>query len=329
MLHSKELLNSILRQDFHSFIIKVFNTINPGAEYYPSKHIRIITDYLNAVQSGDINRLIINIPPRSLQSICVSVAWPAYLLGVNPTKRIMVASYSQILSIKHSLDCRFILNSDWYKELFPSTILSKTHNQKSKFLTTANGFRFATSVGGSATGEGGDILIIDDPHNHTQIHSYKIRKKVIDWFEQTFVSRLNNRNKGAIVCLHTDDLSGYLLNNSNSCHHLKIPAISIQDYSFKLMNKEYQYLSGKVLDSYKEPPDCLMKLEQEIGSYNDNAQYLQEPIAQRSSLLNMEDISFYENLPSRFDYFVQSWDTAIKISEDSDYSVCTIYMGGS
>ncbi|KJW02612.1 hypothetical protein REIP_0624 [Rickettsia endosymbiont of Ixodes pacificus] len=241
----------------------------------------------------------------------------------------MAASYSQILSIKHSLDCRFILNSDWYKELFPSTILSKTHNQKSKFLTTANGFRFATSVGGLATGEGGDILIIDDPHNPTQIHSYKIRKKVIDWFEQTFVSRLNNRNKGAIVLvmqrLHTDDLSGYLLNNSNSWHHLKIPAISIQDYSFKLMNKEYQYLSGEVLDSYKEPPDCLAKLEQEIGSYNYNAQYLQEPIAIGSSLLNMEeDISFYENLPSRFGYFVQSWDTAIKISEDSDYSVCTI-----
>ncbi|WP_245207373.1 hypothetical protein [Rickettsia fournieri] len=163
----------------------------------------------------------------------------------------MVVSYSQILSIKHSLDCRFILNFDWYKELFPSTILSKPHNQKSKFLTTANGFRFATSVGGSATGEGGDILMIDDPHNPTQIHSYKIRKKVIDWFEQTFVSRLNNRNKGAIVLvmqrLHTDDLSGYLLNNSNSWHHLKIPAISIQDYSFKLMNKEYQYLSGKVI----------------------------------------------------------------------------------
>ncbi|HJD60457.1 MAG TPA: phage terminase large subunit [Rickettsia endosymbiont of Omalisus fontisbellaquei] len=333
MIHSKELLNSILRQDFHSFIIKVFNSINPGAEYYPSKHIKIITDYLNAVQSGDINRLIINIPPRSLKSICVSVAWPAYLLGASPTKRIMAASYSQILSIKHSLDCRFILNSDWYKELFPNTILSKTHNQKSKFLTTANGFRFATSVGGSATGEGGDILIIDDPHNPTQINSYKIRKKVIDWFEQTFVSRLNNRNKGAIVLvmqrLHTEDLSGYLLNNGNLWHHLKIPAISIQDYSFKLTtnnrDKEYQYLSGEVLDSYKEPSDCLAKLEQEIGSYNYNAQYLQEPIAQGASLLNMEDISFYESLPEKFDYFIQSWDTAIKISEDSDYSVCTIW----
>lgn len=281
------------------------------------------------MQSREINRLIINIPPRTLKSIFVSVAWPAYLLGANPTKRIMAASYSQILSIKHSLDCRFILNSDWYKELFPNTILSKTHNQKSKFLTTANGFRFATSVGGSATGEGGDILIIDDPHNPTQIHSYKIRKKVIDWFEQTFVSRLNNRNKGAIVLvmqrLHSDDLSGYLLSNSSSWHHLKIPEISIQDYSFKLMNKEYQYLSGEVLDNYKEPPDCLAKLEQEIGSYNYNAQYLQEPISTGSSLLNMEDISFYENLPEKFDYFIQSWDTAIKISEDSDYSVCTIW----
>ncbi|GAA5252726.1 hypothetical protein [Candidatus Rickettsia kedanie] len=101
MLHSKEFLNSILLQDFHSFIIKVFNTINQGAEYYPSKHIRIITDYLNAVQSGDINRLIINIPPRSLKSICVSVAWPTYLFGVKTIKRIMTASYSQILSIKH------------------------------------------------------------------------------------------------------------------------------------------------------------------------------------------------------------------------------------
>ncbi|AAL03027.1 unknown [Rickettsia conorii str. Malish 7] len=79
----------------------------------------------------------------------------------------------------------------------------------------------------------------------------KYVRKFIDWFEQTFVSRLNNRNKGAIVLvmqrLHTDDLSGYLLNNSNSWHHLKILAISIQDYSFKLMNKEYQYLSGQVI----------------------------------------------------------------------------------
>ncbi|MGX6959983.1 MAG: phage terminase large subunit, partial [Rickettsia endosymbiont of Pentastiridius leporinus] len=112
-------------------------------------------------------------------------------------------------------------------------------------------------------------------------------------------------------------------------YHLKIPAIASNDYSFKLTTnscvKEYQYVSGETLESYKEPIDCLTKLEQEIGSYNYHAQYLQEPISQGCSLLNMEDISFYENLPEKFDYFVQSWDTAIKISEDSDYSVCTVW----
>lgn len=129
--------------------------------------------------------------------------------------------------------------------------------------------------------------------------------------------------------LHSDDLVGYLLNNSNAWHHLKIPAVASNDLAFKLtinnQKKEYNYFSGEVLDSYKRPADCLEKLEQEIGSHNYYAQYLQEPIPQGSSLLNMEDISFYENLPEKFDYFVQSWDTAIKISEDSDYSVCTIW----
>ncbi len=258
---------------------------------------------------------------------------PLGYLGADPTKRIMTASYSQILSIKHSLDCRFVLAADWYKEIFPATILSKTHNQKSKFLTTENGFRFATSVGGSATGEGGDILIIDDPHNPTQINSYKIRKKVIEWFEQTFISRLNNRNTGAIVLvmqrLHTDDLSGYLLQNNNLWHHLKIPAIANKDYLYKLTisgkEREYQYLSGNILDNFKEPPNCLNKLEQEIGSYTYCAQYLQEPVAEGMSLLNITDISFYDILPEKFDYFIQSWDTAIKVSSDSDYSVCTIW----
>ncbi|MCC8368746.1 MAG: phage terminase large subunit [Rickettsia endosymbiont of Oxypoda opaca] len=333
MAYSKELLQAILRQDFHSFIIKVFNTINPGIEYRLNWHTELISDYLLAVQNGDINRLIINVPPRSLKSVCVSVAWSAWILGHNPTKRIMTASYSQILSIKHSLDCRFILSTDWYKQLFPDTILSKEHNQKSKFLTTANGFRFATSVGGSATGEGGDILIIDDPHNPSQINSYKMRKKVIEWFEQVFVTRLNNRNTGAIILvmqrLHEEDLTSYLLATSNLWHHLKIPAIADKDYFFKLLVngqiKEYQYLSGDLLDNFKDSSNLLSKLEQEIGSANYSAQYLQQPLPKGSSLLNIEDISFYENLPEKFDYFIQSWDTAIKISENSDYSVCTIW----
>ncbi|WP_341752886.1 MULTISPECIES: phage terminase large subunit [unclassified Candidatus Tisiphia] len=327
MTYPKKLLHAILRQDFNSFINKVFNTINPGVEYQANWHIELIAEYLQAVQNGDIKRLIINMPPRSLKSVCIGVAWPAWILGHDPTKRIMSASYSQVLSVKHSLDCRLILTSDWYQQIFLKTILSKKHNQKSKFLTNNNGFRFATSVGGSATGEGGDILIIDDPHNPTQINSPKMRKRVIEWFEQTFVTRLNNKNTGAIVLvmqrLHEEDLSGHLLANSNCWHHLKIPAMAKREQIFSINKYKYQYVTGDILHSFRDNSDYLIKLEQEIGVHNYAAQYLQEPISNNCILLNIEDISFYETIPKKFDYFVQSWDTAIKISENADYSVCT------
>ncbi len=329
MSYPKELLDAILRQDFNSFINKVFNTINPGIKYQPNWHIELISEYLQAVQNGDIKRLIINIPPRSLKSICIGVAWPAWILGHDPSKRIMSASYSQILSIKHSLDCRFIITSDWYQSIFPKTILSKKHNQKSKFLTTMNGFRFATSVGGSATGEGGDILIIDDPHNPTQIGSLKMRQRVNEWFEQTFVTRLNNKHTGAIILvmqrLHEQDLSGYLLANSNDWQHLKIPAMAKQDQIFIINNYKYQYIIGDTLHNLRDDPNYLIKLEREIGVHNYAAQYLQQPINNNWLLLNINDICFYEMIEEKFDYFIQSWDTAIKISENADYSVGTCW----
>ncbi len=326
LTYPQKLLYAILRKDFTSFITKVFNTINPGVKYHPNWHIKLIAEYLEAVQAGDIKRLIINMPPRSLKSVCIGVAWPAWILGHNPAKRIMSASYSQILSEKHSLDCRFVMSSNWYREIFPKTILSKAHNKKSKFLTQDNGFRFATSVGGSATGEGGDILIIDDPHNPSQINSVKLRKRVIEWFEQTFLTRLNNKD-GAIILvmqrLHTEDLSGYLLSNSSCWQHLKIPSMAMQDHTYVINNFKYHYIKGCSLHKLRDYPDSLIQLEKEIGTYNYSAQYLQAPIENSGLLLNMQDINFYEIIPEQFDYLVQSWDTAIKISENADYSVCT------
>lgn len=194
-------------------------------------------------------------------------------------------------------------------------------------MTSENGFRFATSVGGSATGEGGDILIIDDPHNPSQIHSLKMRAKVIEWFEQTFVTRLNNKNTGSIVLvmqrLHEDDLSGYLLATSNNWIHLKIPVIAQINQVFLINNYEYQYIKGDILHNSRDSRQQLVKLEREIGTHNFAAQYLQEPISNNCAMLGKEDISYYETLPEQFNYLIQSWDTAIKVSENADYSVCT------
>ena len=328
MKYDDKLLNAILRQDFSSFIGKAFHTINPGAEYHDNWHINLIAEHLEAVRLGKTKRLIINMPPRALKSVCVSVAWPAWLLGQNPASRIMAASYSSVLSIKHSLDCRLVVSADWYKKLFPNTILSPKHNQKSKFLTTKNGFRFATSVGGSATGEGGDILIIDDPHNPTQINSPKMRNKAIEWFEQTFVTRLNDQNKGAIVLvmqrLHQDDLSAHL-EGSGNWEILKIPALAPHNIIYDLGHKQYNYTQGDLLNNKRDNAEFLNKLEQEIGARNYAAQFLQEPLPANFNLLSLEDITTYSETPEHFDYYVQSWDTAIKTSENADYSVGTCW----
>lgn len=325
-LYNKNLLNALIRQDFASFIIKSFHTINPNVSYKHSWHIDLISDYLEAVRKFDIKRLIINLPPRSLKSICTSVAWPAWILANDPNKRILVSSYNSALSIKHSLDCRFILQSDWYKSLFPKSALNIQHNRKDKFLTTSNGFRFATSIGSSVIGEGGDYLIIDDPHNPTQIYSHKLRKKTIDWFEQSFMTRLNSLEHGAVVLvmqrLHIDDMSGHLLSSGN-WELLNIPVVAPRNIKYQINNNEYNYYEGDVLHKERNKIDMLNELEQQIGSKNYLAQYMQSPVVENYNLLSTQDVAYYETTPDKFEFYVQSWDTAIKTSEHSDYSVCT------
>jgi predicted phage terminase large subunit-like protein len=330
MTKSKELLGAILRNSFPCFIHKVFQTINPSSLYEHNWHIDLICDYLNEVERGNIKRLIINIPPRSLKSICVTVAWPAWLLGCNSKIRVIAASYAQNISIKHSLDCRFTVESDWYKLIFPETRISKKENRKSKFITTNFGMRFATSVGGSITGEGADILILDDPHNPNQINSERIRKKTLEWYEQTFVSRLNNKSKGAIVIvmqrLHSDDLCGYLeKNHKNSWEILKIPVQANSDHHYVISDKLYKMKEGETLHSDRDKKENLEKLYSEIGKENFFAQYMQDPVDNSVSILSFKDISYYDTIPFQIDYILQSWDTAIKTTEKSDYSVCTVW----
>ncbi|MDF2965881.1 MAG: putative phage protein [Rickettsiaceae bacterium] len=328
MMKNHPIFQTALQHNFANFIRKYFETINPGIEYKSNWHIDLIAEQLAEVQEGKIKRLMINMPPRALKSVCVSVAWPAWLLGHNPTLRIIVASYSQVLSIKHSLDCRAVMESSWYQEMFPATSLSEVHNTKSKFLTTQFGFRFAVSVGGSITGEGGDYLIIDDPHNPTHIHSKKQREKVNTWYEQTFATRLNDKSKGAIILvmqrLHEGDLAGHLLANSKRWKQLKLPAIAQEEYAYEVNGKQHFYVPGEVLHSGREELEELALIQEELGSHNFAAQYLQEPISNASSLLKKENISFF-NEQVKFDYIVQSWDTAIKVSCQSDYTVCTTW----
>ena len=196
------LLNAILRAEFTAFLQRCFLTLNPGATFLPNWHIEALAYHLELVRRGKIRRLIVNMPPRSLKSIICSVAFPAFVLGHDPRKRLIVASYGADLATKLGNDCRAILQSPWYRSVFPGTRISRIKNTESEVMTTRHGFRLATSVGGTLTGRGGDFVIIDDPLKPQDAYSDSARQSANDWFDSTLLSRLDDKLNGAIIRCH-------------------------------------------------------------------------------------------------------------------------------
>ena len=209
------ILHAILRQDLGAFIAKVFQTVRPGDEYLYNWHIDAIVHSLMQTYQGSERRLIITQPPRSLKSICTSVAFVAWSLGHDPSRGFACVSYSHLLATDFARQFRMVVTSDWYRALFPNMQLCKATETNCE--TTKGGGRFVVPVGGSFTGRGADFIIVDDPIKATDAQSDKRRTAVKGWHESTLLSRLNNKIKGAIILvmqrLHEDDLAGKLLAN--------------------------------------------------------------------------------------------------------------------
>jgi hypothetical protein len=195
--NDQAVLDAILRSNLAAFIQKTFVTVSPGDAFAGNWHIEAMAHELNKVMRNENRHLIITIPPRHLKSICTSVALPAYMLGHDPTKRIICVSYSQELAVKHANDCRIVMNSDWYRRAFPRTRIDPSKNTETEFMTTERGFRLSTSVGGTLTGRGGDLIIIDDPIKPADAMSDTTRQRLIDWYGTTLLSRLDDKEKGA------------------------------------------------------------------------------------------------------------------------------------
>jgi hypothetical protein len=191
--------HALLRTDFRAFVHKVFNSLSPGQTYIPTWNVEAIAYQLERVRRGEIRRLIINMPPRSLKSIAASVAFPAFVLGRDPSRRIICVSYSGDLAKKHSNDFRAVIESPWYRAAFPKTRIGSFKNTENEIEFTARGFRMATSVGGTLTGRGGDIIVIDDPLKPDDAMSESKRSAANQWFSNTLLSRLDDKRTGAIV----------------------------------------------------------------------------------------------------------------------------------
>jgi predicted phage terminase large subunit-like protein len=330
---SQELLRAALRADFYAFVQKTFETVVPGAAFSQNWSTEAVSHALEKVVSGETTRLIINIPPRSLKSISASVALPAFLLGHDPTKKIISVCYSDDLAKKFANDCRAVMRDPWYQRLFPRTRIDKAKDTETEVRTTKRGYRLATSVGGTLTGRGGDIVIIDDPIKPQDAQSKSIREKTVQWYENTLLSRLDDKVRGAIVLvmqrLHMDDPTGYLLEKKAGFELLCLPAIAETREIIELGQGRFHVREiDDVLDPVREPRPALEQLKAAMTPLVFSAQYQQRPIPLEGNLIKREWIKFYTgNVPSQeAEYFVTSWDTAMKSSELSDYSVATVWQ---
>ena len=319
---------ALLRNDLSSFIRKAFHTVSPGVEFLDNWHIAAVAYALEQCIEGDINRLVISLPPRYLKSLCVTVALPAFLLGRDPTAKIICASYSKDLSEKHAADTQLIVESDWYRDVFPKTSQSLKKVTQSEIATKQNGFRFAASVGGTLTGRGGNVLIIDDPHKADEVHSDTRRQAAVDWFERTAATRLDDSKKAFVIIihqrLHQADLAGSQL-EKGCWYHLNLPATAEEDAKIPIGPNEYHYRKcGDVLHPERHSHDDLMQFKVDMGEYAFSAQYQQRPSPLGGGLVKWSWFEFYDFHidPMHAEFIVQSWDTATTANENSDWTVC-------
>jgi hypothetical protein len=263
-------LQAVLRNDLVSFIGKSFATVSPADRYEPNWHIEVLAHQLERCRRGKCKRLIVTLSPRSLKSICTSVAFPAWALGHDPTCKIICASYSAELSAKHSRDCRAVMESLWYRRIFRQTRIDRSKNTELEYVTTRRGFR------------GGNILIIDDPLKPADADSQSKREALQNWYDGTLYSRLDNKREGIIIIvtqrLHLEDLVGHVLDKEDWCH-ISLPATAETEASYPLGGGRYHLRkSGDVLHPEREPAEALTRLRSTLGSYHYSAQYQQSPV---------------------------------------------------
>ena len=322
--------DAILRTDFSAFLERAFSTIAPSAAFQSNWHIDIMCHYAQSIIERKCRRLVLNAPPRSLKSLVLSVALPAFLLGRDPTIKIICASYSDAIASKLSSDFRLLTNAPWFHRVFGKMQLVK--DTEIETATTSGGFRLTTSVGGSLTGRGGDLIIVDDPLNASEAASKASRERVNDWFRSTVLTRLDNPTSGTMVIvmqrLHVDDLSGAVL-GQGGWDHLSLPAIAPEDRIIdRGRGKSFTWRQGEPLHSARLPLSELDRLKAAIGSAAFSAQYLQAPIPAEGAMLKKTWLKFVDVIPTRRsgDIVIQSWDTALKAKDSNDYSVGLTFL---
>lgn len=347
------------RRSLSLFLKDAWHVIEPGVEYKHGWHIDCIAEHLTAQSCGELPDLIVNMPPRHMKSSLIAVMWPAWEWLTRPHVKWLFASYALSLSVRDSLKTRRLIVSPWYQERWGHVYqLTDDQNAKLRFENDRSGYRLATSVGGAATGEGGDRIVVDDPHNVKQAESEVVRESTLSWWSESMSTRRNDPDASTRTIVmqrvHERDLTGYVLAEKEGYHHLVLPA----RYERKVMISaamtpqevaETERRNADVANHdecpiYADPRTeegtplwqeryhdrALTQLEKDLGPYAAPAQLQQRPSPRGGSIFKPAK---FRPLPADFDVpgedgrtkrqklaIVQFWDLAYSELDSADYT---------
>lgn len=305
--------------------------------------MQAICDHLEAVYTGEINRLLINVPPGFSKSMLTSVFFPSFCWANNPHLRFLCASHSQNLAIRDSTKMRRLIQSDWYQQRWGKEVtLTGDQNAKTKFENTKAGFREAVAAG-SITGSRGDIVIIDDPHSVESAASEAMRASTAEWFLEAVPTRLNNPAESAIIVimqrLHEEDVSGLILDKQLGYEHLMLPM------EYEAERKCYTSIGfedpreedGELLFPERFPAEVVERDKRVMGPYAAAGQFQQRPSPKGGAIIKRDDWMLWSDeeaamhgvksaaLYPPMDYIIASLDTAYTEKQENDASYLTIW----
>ena len=339
----KSLLN-IDREDceenLYTFLAGAWKWIDPSkfTEGWP---IEAIAEHLQAVVDGDLKRLIINIPPRMGKSSITSVAFPAWTWAQShnsPTSgagvQFLHASYAQQLSLRDSVKCRRLINSPWYQQRWGDRfILTGDQNAKTRFDNNKGGSRLSTSVGSALTGEGGSIIVVDDPNAAQEAFSEATIETTIEWWDGALSTRLNDPKTGAYVViqqrLSEEDLTGHILSKDvGDWCHLMLPMRYEPDRYF--VNtfgwSDPRTTEGELLWPERMGDKEVSLLERQLGPWGSAGQLQQRPEPKGGGIIKREWWQLWErdNYPA-LEYIVASLDTAFTTKTENDFTALSVW----
>jgi predicted phage terminase large subunit-like protein len=326
-----ELEYALAEKSLAAYCKAAWDVIEPATNLKWNWHHDLICEYLTAVSMGQIKRLLINVPPRSMKSIIVSVCYPTWRWIRDPHRRFICASYSQSLSSKLSRNRRSLIESPWYQAAWADRYaLSHDQNVKSEFANDRHGYMIATSILGTATGKGCNDLIVDDPHDTTGAASDKKRETTIETFDQKFTTRLDDKEKDNIIVimqrLHEKDLTGHILAKGGYTQ-VCIPQIAETQTTivFPITKKEKIREENSLLHPAREGEIEIAEAKKTLGSFGFACQQQQSPAPKDGGLFKRKWWKFYRELPTNILFTIQVWDCAQTEDVSSDWSVCATW----